>query len=157
MTFSCIRSCIIFPKLLLLDHSEYILCCVIHLLCLLLEFYIWLSTFIHIIYYGHCLFTSMWKYLQRIIEYANLRNLYSRGREPLCWNTVEKINWDLLYWNIYYVRTYLTRVQHNGRAGFVLQDRLCRLLTHMNELELTSLYIRSWCMSHTCVLGTTIF
>jgi hypothetical protein len=32
----------------------------------------------------------------------------------------------------------MTRVQDDGRAGFVLQDRLCRLLIHMIRLELIS-------------------
>ena len=61
--------------------------------------------------------------------------LYSRCRGRLCWNTVSRNNWDRLYWNIYYVRTYFARVQHNGRAGFVLQDRLYMLLTHIIRLE----------------------
>ena len=71
---------------------------------------------------------------------------YSRG-----------INWDQPYCNIYYVRTYFTRVQHDGIAGFVMQDLLCRLLAHMIILELILyIYNWSWHMTHTYVLGTVI-
>jgi hypothetical protein len=52
----------------------------------------------------------------------------------------------------------MTRVQHDGRVGFVLQDRLCRLLIHMNRLELIS-YIQLIVAhdSHMCARDFYIF
>ena len=43
------------------------------------------------------------------------------------------INRDRLYWNLY-VSTHFPGTSQGGRAGFVLQDRLCRLLTHMIKI-----------------------
>jgi hypothetical protein len=51
----------------------------------------------------------------------------------------------------------MTRVQHDERAEFVLQDQLCRLLIHMIRLKLISYIQVIKDMTQTCVLGTDIY
>jgi hypothetical protein len=76
------------------------------------------------------MYIHVWPRCSTMEELGLFCRIGSAGRCStwLDWNWSHIYNWS---W-------YMTQVQHDGRAGFVLQDRLCRPLFHVIRLELIS-------------------